>query len=69
MNEDLGPNVFCAWCHKELAALGSGLSFSLCKSCVPLVRAEFDARRAAATHARKPKRSAAPAPPETGPSG
>lgn len=37
-------NVFCAWCQRELAAQGEGLAFSLCSVCVPLVKAEFDAR-------------------------
>lgn len=42
--DNLPANVFCAWCQRELAAHGEGLSFTLCKDCLPLVKAQFDER-------------------------
>jgi hypothetical protein len=37
--------LFCAWCNLELGWDGGSLSFTLCKACLPLMRAYFEARR------------------------
>ncbi|MBI2767500.1 MAG: hypothetical protein HYX53_16515 [Chloroflexi bacterium] len=37
--------LFCAWCNLELGWDGGSLSFTVCKACLPLLRADFEARR------------------------
>ena len=54
--DNLPANVFCAWCQRELAVHGEGLSFTLCADCLPLVKAEFDARIIAAREKGRRKR-------------
>lgn len=56
MREDLEPTLFCAWCGRELGFGGSFLAFTLCKECVPLVKAEFRARPEPAGESPQPER-------------
>jgi len=64
--DNLPANVFCAWCQRELAAQGEGLSFTLCADCLPLVKAEFEARIIAAREKGR-RRSPRPQPPAPSP--
>jgi hypothetical protein len=68
MRDDLEPTLFCAWCNREMGWGGDTVAFTLCEDCVPIVKANFEARMKAAAPRRRPRRAPVGHPtPDAGP--